>query len=379
VLLNGEQGTGKTTAGRLLSALIDPSSAQVRGTPRDLEGWALAASGSWVVVLDNLSSIREWLSDAICRACTGEGMVRRTLYSDDGLSVLSFRRAIVLTAIDAGSLRGDLGDRLAKVELNRIAPEDRRPDKDIADAFAAAHPAILGALLDLFARVLSELPKVDRANLPRMADFARVLIALDRVTGWRSLDAYTAMGTSIATDVVAGDDVVDAVAQFALSQGTWTGTATELLKEITTSDRPPRDWPRAANALSGRLKRAAPALRAVGVGVIFGQRGSTRRAITLTTTTDGDRDRSSPSSSPSSRGDRPERGSLDGLIRSEPVTVISTVTNPSATELDERRNSDGDDGHDDRLPQLSVWESNLLRNPAAGLDFDGAGDGPDHG
>ena len=34
----------------------------------------VAASGSYVVALDNLSGIREELSDALCRAATGEGL-----------------------------------------------------------------------------------------------------------------------------------------------------------------------------------------------------------------------------------------------------------------------------------------------------------------
>ena len=187
------RGTGKSTAARLLAALIDPSPAQLRAAPRDIEAWVLGASGSCVVVLDNLSSVSDWLSDAICRACTGEGLVRRTLYTDDGLTVTSFRRNVMLTSIDAGSLRGDLGDRLVTIELDLIDPADRKRDQVIAAAFTAAHARLLGALFELTSQVLAVLPRVSLTDPPRMADFAHVLAALDAVTGWsarRHLPSY---------------------------------------------------------------------------------------------------------------------------------------------------------------------------------------------
>ncbi|MGH3521957.1 MAG: ATP-binding protein, partial [Mycobacterium sp.] len=55
--LFGEQGTGKTTAGKVLSMLTDPSPVPVRKAPRDSDSWVTAASGSWVVTLDNLATV----------------------------------------------------------------------------------------------------------------------------------------------------------------------------------------------------------------------------------------------------------------------------------------------------------------------------------
>jgi hypothetical protein len=292
VLLVGEHGTGKTTAARSFAALIDPSPAPVRGTPRDLTEWVLSASGSWVVVLDNLSAIPDWLSDAVCRASTGEGMVRRALYTDDGLTVTSFRRNVMLTTIDAGALRGDLADRLVTVELDVIDPADRRRDDALAEAFLDAHPRVFGALLDLTAEVLAVLPGVNLDEAPRMADFAHVLAALDAVTGWHVLDSYRSLGASIAFQVVEGDVVARAVLEFAQVQGKWTGTATELLLAITP-ERIHRDWPQNGRALSGRLRRAAPPLRVLGVSVVFNERDA--KARTLTVTFDSDHEPTTPS------------------------------------------------------------------------------------
>ncbi|HEX6995055.1 MAG TPA: ATP-binding protein, partial [Gammaproteobacteria bacterium] len=53
----GEQGTGKTTAQKMLVSAIDPGPVPTRKPPRDAESWVTAAAGSWVVGLDNLSDV----------------------------------------------------------------------------------------------------------------------------------------------------------------------------------------------------------------------------------------------------------------------------------------------------------------------------------
>lgn len=45
VAITGEQGTGKSTATRRLASIIDPSPAQLRKAPRDVETWTTAPPG----------------------------------------------------------------------------------------------------------------------------------------------------------------------------------------------------------------------------------------------------------------------------------------------------------------------------------------------
>lgn len=283
LFLTGEQGTGKTTAARTIAQLVDPSPAPTRAAPRDLEAWVTAAAGSQVVALDNLSTISDWLSDALCRASTGEGMVKRALYTDDGLAVLTFRRAVILTSIDAGAMRGDLGERLVPVELERITSDRRRTDDELAATFALLHPPILGALCQLAADVLAQLPAVVVADLPRMADFGRMLAALDLVTGWDSLAAYRASVEQVAADVVQGDAVAMAVLDLLeeLPAGAWHGSPTDLHRALDRHRHDAAAWPRSPKALSGQLARLTPALRAAGVEVARERSGNRGRTFTL--------------------------------------------------------------------------------------------------
>lgn len=294
-LLTGEQGAAKSTTARKLVRLLDPSSAELRSSPRDEEQWVVAANGSWVVGIDNISSIPPWLSDAFCRAVTGDGHVRRQLYTDSGLAVLSIRRVLLFTSIDPGALRGDLADRLVPLELDVISPERRREETEVLQAFDEARPRLLGALLDLVAQVLAVWPTVRPERLPRMADFGRVLAAVDAVAGTKALETYAALGKRLAFDLIDADPVAAAVRRFVRQGATWSGTTGELFQVLSPAD-PPKAWPADATRLAGKLKRTAPALRTTGVDVSF-RKSNGKRIVKI------------------SRGSLdPDRGSLGGSL-----------------------------------------------------------------
>jgi hypothetical protein len=281
--LVGEQGTAKSTAARLVVSLVDPSPAPLRTPPREMRSWAASASASWIVALDNVSSIPDWLSDTLCKAVTGDGIVERALHTDDDLNILSFRRCVALTSIDSGRLAGDLAERLLTVELARIPRENRRSDAAISDQYARAQPALLGALLDLTAQVLAELPAVELVELPRMADFARILGALDRSQGWTTLADYGEAAAEATRAVLESSPVAQAVIALIGRGGAWQGTPGELLDRITPDPRP-RDWPRTARALSGQLARLAPAFDANGIALDRPATRGAHRVITLRAT-----------------------------------------------------------------------------------------------
>lgn len=280
LVLLGEQGTGKSTAARIISSWIDPSPAQLRSSPRDIEQFAVSLSASHVAAFDNMSEIRGWLSDAMCRAVTGDAMVRRRLYSNDELSVLAYRRVIMLNGIVLGALRGDLAERVLRCDLGTITDGGRRQDSDVLDAWHKVHPRALGALLDVAAEVLSVLPHVHLGRLPRMADFARVLKAVDQVRGTRALDTYLGMAGNLAEDVVEDDVVASAIRSFVTRNGAWTGTSGELVDKITAPEPRPKDWPASGQVMAGILKRTAPVFRSVGIEVRYND-GKRPRTWTL--------------------------------------------------------------------------------------------------
>lgn len=264
--LFGEQGSGKTTAMKALVLTVDPGPVPYRKPPRDADSWVTAASGSWVVALDNVSHVPDWLSDTLCRAVTGEGDVRRRLYSDSDLATFAFRRVLALTGIDLGSLNGDLADRLLPVHLDTISDSERREETSMwGEAWADAHPRIFGAVLDLAAEVLATLRTMKLTRMPRMADFARVVHAVDQALGTAGLARYVGAQGRLAVDTLSGDDFISAVTDAITER--FDGTAAELLAKVTpTSDgwRRPKGWPANARLVTQRMRRQAPVLRKVG-------------------------------------------------------------------------------------------------------------------
>ena len=213
------------------------------------------------------------------------------LHSDDDIGVYSFQRVIALTTIAIRhEVAGDLADRILLVEPEVI--DKRRTEADITAARAAALPGALGAVLDLVAGVLRELPATTVDNAPRMADFAKVLAALDTVTGWGTLASYRAKVASLALSLIEGNTFAYAIYRLAtlpspggLDPGPWEGTAGELLdtlRRICTDARmAASDLPDDVRAVGRQVREIAPSLRKAGID-IRPRKSGPRRLLRIT-------------------------------------------------------------------------------------------------
>lgn len=268
LVLRGEQGTAKSTAARILTRIIDPGPAPLRQPPKDVDAWTTSASSSWVVCLDNVSRLTHDVSDALCRAVTGDGIVKRSLYSNNDAFVITMRRAVLMTTIEAGATRGDLAERSLVINLTPIG-ERRVGEREIEALFQELHPQLLGGLMLLCGRVLGMVGKIKLEHAPRMADFAMVLAAVDEALGWdgASLTSYIGTLAQSHLDVIEGNPVAQKLIAYLEEAGEWHGSPSELLAAIEARfgdhSRPP-DWPKNGRGLTGALVRLNPALRGVG-------------------------------------------------------------------------------------------------------------------
>lgn len=282
--LFAEQGSGKSTIGRLLRELIDPNAAPLRAEPNDGRDLMITANNSWCLAYDNLSHVPPWLSDALCRLSTGGGFATRELYSDQDEVIFDTQRPLLLTSIEEVASRSDLLDRCLVVWLPAIPQDRRKTEAELFKAFREVRPQILGALLDVVAVALHQLPSIALPNLPRMADFALWATAAETALGWPTgtfIAAYQGNRESANEVALEASVIARPLLDLLENQGEWSGSSGELLKALEERQgdqaRKLASWPKNPRALSGLLKRLAPNLREAG-WLVEQERSSKKRS-----------------------------------------------------------------------------------------------------
>jgi hypothetical protein len=290
IAVSGEHGAAKSTLLGFLRALIDPNAVPLRALPREERDLHVSANAGFAMAFDNVSKLPDWLSDAFCRIASGGGLALRTLFADDEETLFFAKRPQMFNGIPDVVERPDLADRSIFLHLAPIPKEKRMTEEAVRKAFEGDRPKILGALFNIVAHGLAQLPTTKLNCLPRMADFARWVVACEgaftKEGRSRFLDVYERRASEAAKLVIEGDAVADAVKAMMTTCDKWEGTASKLLNELAGNideERRRNGWPRAANALTGRLRRLAPGLRQEGIHIADGRANSARR-LTITKT-----------------------------------------------------------------------------------------------
>jgi hypothetical protein len=281
----GEQGSAKSTFCRILKSLIDPNQAPIRALPRDERDILIAAQNSWVMAFDNVSYVPNWLSDLFCRIATGAGFATRKLYTDSDEVIFQSMNPIILNGIGDFVTRGDLADRSLFIKLKPIDPTHRRLEKEIYKEFEAAAPSIFGALLTITSHMLGNFNHVKLINLPRMADFAKIGVALE-TANWTAGSferAYNENRLAASSMVVNADPFATAILDLMSTRDTWTGIATSLLEVLGASVGPnvtrSKLWPSIPNKVKDACIRIKPVLRDGGIEIYDHRRDHGGRTI----------------------------------------------------------------------------------------------------
>jgi hypothetical protein len=268
LVLDGEQGSGKSKATSYPGLLIDPTSAPLRRMPESGDRWVDAVHGSYFVPLDNVSRLNEEMSNHLCRASTGDGEVRRTKYTDDDLKIFTFRKIIAMNGINILGIREDLSERIITCDLPVISPTARKTDSEIEGFFQEHGPSIMRGLLDLVVQVKRRLPHLVMDSLPRMADYAKILVAVDEELGMDGYAEYVHDLESRAMTAMAEEPFLILLEE--TLTGPFEGTSRSLLDRLNLTMRSSphtyntEEVPRKAIWVTNQLKRYAPALRKAG-------------------------------------------------------------------------------------------------------------------
>jgi hypothetical protein len=305
----GEPGSTKSSAAFAARSLIDPNAGPLRAKPKDLHEVFVAAVHSRIVAYNNLSHMPDWLSDGICVVTEGSSETQRELFTNADESLIVACAPFLITSIENVIRRGDLAQRTLYIHLANVSDTERITEEEFKLKFRRAHADILGALCSAVAHGLRTERTLKMGALPRMATFYRWATACEGALWPKGAfaAAFEANALGATEDVIEGDKAAFQLRLFMIEREEWNGTATQLLVELVAYVRRPvreaeavhakateagkyadraevekaaanlrearertRDmlsegWPKAANALSGKLKRASPALRKTGI------------------------------------------------------------------------------------------------------------------
>jgi hypothetical protein len=290
LILEGMHGSGKSTTARVLRSLFDPNQAPLRGEPPSEQDLAISAHNAWCLGLDNLSSIKGWTSDALCRLSTGGGFSTRQLYTDDGEKIFQAMRPVLITAIDIGDTREDLLDRALTIVLPEISPEDRETEEEFWTKFGPVRPQVLGCLLDAVSCALRRLRGIKLTRKPRMADFAVWVTAAEPALGWPDksiLEAYYRNRAQLNALALESSSLYKPIVGI-VERGQWNGTPSEFLAALRQEQLEvvplfeQQPLARSPRELSQLLRRLAPNLAQAGIIVEFGRTAGSNSVRTIT-------------------------------------------------------------------------------------------------
>lgn len=271
----GVMGSGKSTRAKMLMRLVDPRPELGNAPSGSSRDDLVVAAARYVPSYDNIGKVTPLVSDMFCRMVTGFEFSRRGLYTDDDVVTSTMVRTAIATSVELPyGLGPDALERICFIEYERMKDSERRTEAELEADFNARRAQLLGAIYLDVAGVLEHLEAARTAGhvLPRMADYAIVLHALDASLGLEGDDGFAAAYFEHVDQTMAdranSDPLTEALMKLLPKSGdTWKGTAENLSLALNvfrpTDSKVP--WPAGGAQLSGALRRKAELLRRTGV------------------------------------------------------------------------------------------------------------------
>ena len=234
LLLSGSKGAGKSSVARMIADIIDPHSASLFALPKNGGDLALRFYNSYLLILDNITYLKDEYSRLIAMSVTGGSYPKRMLFENTREVLLDLRCLLIMTGIEIVAKEPDVLDRSILIELERIKPDEIRTEACIKDKFEADLPEILGACFKLLARAEADTSPVEVPKT-RMADAFELMVKIGRAMGYQ--DEYISAilwknQRRVNLQVVFNDVLGECVIAFMEENGSYQASVTEFMHEI---------------------------------------------------------------------------------------------------------------------------------------------------
>ena len=299
--ISGQQGSAKSSSQDKIRQLVDNNSVNLRVAPKSTEDIFVGAGLSWVVSFENLSHLTPAMQDALCTLATGGGYASRKLFTNDEENIISVKRPVIINSIPHVITAQDLTDRAINIEAPRVA--GYLEVTEINKAWEIDKPIIFGGLMDLFVSTLKGIDSVKGVdNSIRMIDFTRLGESMARSLEHDEghfTSLYKANRLEGLSRSLEASPVVVALIEFVekyhgglqVFHGAVKTLYTKLTEQQAQGQTNSKDgWVRSPRGLTEAIKRHQPALKEIGITVVFGskvERFGTERGYLVTITKTG--------------------------------------------------------------------------------------------
>ncbi len=295
LVLHGSQGSGKSMLSKILKRIIDPNENESTCTPGDEKDLIAYARNHRLLSFDNNSFISNKLSDNLCRIASGASVSRRELYTTANEVSFKLARPILINGINVNIFRGDLLERSIVIELPELRLNQRKTEEEINNLFNELLPEILASICNRVSSALKNINTIHGHALPRMADFAKWVMASNIDKSEEFLKLYKRNIIENSENILSEDPLAEAIKYLGRSltnqsKTLWEGTATQLLKQLNFSISDKYDeliyiqkssqWPKDPRSLSSHLNRLSPDLKKLGI-ILSKKRVSNEMVIIL--------------------------------------------------------------------------------------------------
>jgi hypothetical protein len=291
LVLLGGHGTGKTTLVELFRKLVDPAVVEHEHEKsyHELKTLYIEVVSSWVLAVDNVSQLPNWLSDSFCRIASGAGFKPRTLFTDRDQQIFRGKRPIVMDGISEVVRKSDILDRTLLIDVPPISGSRRKYEEQVWAEFGEYHAGILGALLDAVSAGLANKDSVvlEDKHKSRLIDFDRWAVATEAALGMKPgtyVKAREDSRRSATTKALESEPIwvpLDTLARQHTQMRPWQGTHKQLLSKLGDLEenkalKRSKEWPKTPEKLRAVLREVAGELEEHGVHWQIDEDGSRR-------------------------------------------------------------------------------------------------------
>ncbi len=237
IILHGGQGSGKTTLSNMIQKIVDPHNHGAFVMPNNKEELSIALANNYLLTLDNASSLPKDASDLLCSAVTGASTIKRKLFTDNDVSVVSFKNCILLNGITINNIKSDLYDRAIMLEMQRLQGL-YKSNNELYPGFEKILPSIMREIFFTLSKALTVYQDINSCGNYRMADYAKWGKAISKVLFGDDkdfLDSYDKNRREVARSIIEDHPLSIVLKEYlnGLSKFPAEITPANLLKELT--------------------------------------------------------------------------------------------------------------------------------------------------